>query len=499
MQLLLIKGLRIFSTTLFIGVLCAEIVLAEVIRKPVIAGLWYPSTPSVLEEMIDRLTLQAQKTPVQIPRDKTLKALVLPHAGYIYSGLTAAHASLVLTRNKYSTVVLLGPDHRVGLKNGAISAVDAYQTPLGLIRLHNMAAKLRIKSELFQTSAASDRSEHSLEAVLPFLQFYLKEFELIPIVLGPGDTHRLAAAIDPLVNESSLLVVSSDLSHFLNYRDAVVRDKETIDMILKHKSEELIERENSACGKIPLLILLKLASRYGWEPVLLHYSNSGDTAGDIDRVVGYAAIAFFGRSTRSNASAPDIYQINEMQGQDLIKLARLAIMNRLGMKVTDSDAAALVNVLTDPCFQAQWGTFVTLKKNGHLRGCIGNLSPKASVMEDVKSNAIKAAFQDPRFKPLTSEELAGVNISVSILTPPQPLEYLDAQDLISKLRTDIDGVIIQRGNAGATFLPQIWQQLPQPDKFLTRLCQKAGLPADTWQHSKLKVWTYQVQNFEEKK
>jgi AmmeMemoRadiSam system protein B/AmmeMemoRadiSam system protein A len=499
MMYYLMNGFRIFSAALLIWTLCVETLLAEVIRKPVIAGLWYPSTQSDLKQMIDRLTLQSQKTRVQIPQDKPLKALILPHAGYIYSGLTAAHASLVLSEGKYSNVVLLGPDHRVGFRNGAISAVNAYQTPLGLIRLHKKATQLRLNSDLFQSSAASDRKEHSLEAVLPFLQYYLKEFELIPIVMGPGDINQLAEAIDPLMDENTLLVVSSDLSHFLTYRDAVVRDRETIDMILKRNPEELIERENAACGKIPLLILLKLARRHGWEPVLLHYSNSGDTAGDKDRVVGYATIAFFGESGLEGSRAPGRHQFNEMQGQDLIKLARLTIMNHLGRKVDDSEFADLKNALAHPCFQVRCGSFITLKKNGHLRGCIGNLSPTGSVLEGVEGNAIKAAFHDPRFKPLTSEELEEVDISVSILTQPQPLKYSDAQDLIANLHTNIDGVIIRKGNASATFLPQVWEQLPQPEKFLTHLCLKAGLPANAWQHRELKVWTYQVQYFEEKK
>ncbi len=499
MKFLLRYGLSIFMATLLTWFLWIDVAIAEIIRKPAVAGLWYPITPSALEQMLDRLTHQAQKTRVQIPQNKSLKALILPHAGYVYSGWTAAHASQVLTGRKYRKVILMGPDHRVGFRNAAISAVDAYQTPLGLIRLHHKATELRANSDLFQSSPTSDRTEHSLEAVLPFLQYYLKEFELIPIVLGPGNINQLATAIDPLMDGNTLLVVSSDLSHFLPYRDAVARDRETIDVILNRNPDKLIERENCACGKIPILILLNLARRHAWEPILLHYSNSGDTAGDKDRVVGYAAVAFFGESAMENLSTPITHRFNEMQGQDLIKLARLAIMSRLGQRVDDSDVADLKKTLTNPCFQLHCGTFVTLKKNGHLRGCIGNLSPTGSVMEGVKDNAIKAAFHDPRFKPLASEELEEVDISVSILTRPQPLKYSDAQDLIAKLRTNIDGVIIRKGNAGATFLPQVWEQLPRPEKFLTHLCLKAGLPADTWQHTKLEVWTYQVQYFEEKK
>ena len=158
---------------------------------------------------------------------------------------------------------------------------------------------MRRDKNLFQAVSLSDRLEHSVEVVLPYLQYFLIKFELIPIVTGQGQDldKRVSAALDPLLDQNTLLVASSDLSHYLPYKDAVVRDRETIEMILNLKADKLIYRENAACGKIPILILINMARRYGWKPVLLHYSNSGDTAGDRSRVVGYAAIAFYGGSS----------------------------------------------------------------------------------------------------------------------------------------------------------------------------------------------------------
>ncbi|MBW1821026.1 MAG: AmmeMemoRadiSam system protein A, partial [Deltaproteobacteria bacterium] len=183
----------------------------------------------------------------------------------------------------------------------------------------------------------------------------------------------------------------------------------------------------------------------------------------------------------------------------LVKLAHKTIMEKLGKKIPSDKARQLSDALTDNCFKERRGTFVTLKIDGRLRGCIGSLTLNESILRGIRRNALNAAFRDPRFPPLTTDEFEHVDIEISILTKPQPLEYTDYSDLLSKLRVNIDGVIIRKGRAGATFLPQVWKQLPEPDIFLSRLCAKAGLSADSWKNTKLEVLTYQVQYFEEKK
>jgi len=448
------------------------------VRLPAVAGLWYPDSKSELAQMIDQLTARAQKTELHLPPSGKLRALILPHAGFVYSGWTAAHAARVLSPGQFQKVILLGPDHRVGFTNGAVSDVAAYQTPLGLIPLHKDARRLRSESRLFESSAASDRREHSLEAVLPFLQVYLKEFTLIPIVLGPSNIPAIADAVDPLIDSRSLVVASSDLSHFLPYPQAKKRDSQTIRWIVNFKSQEIFKRDNIACGRNPILVLLDLARRRHWTPVLLHYSNSGDTGGGRSRVVGYASIAFFEGEPMTEKSQND-HHFNESEGRRLIELARRTIMARLGIKSQDPASASQQDPLSEPCFQHHCGTFVTLKKNGALRGCIGNLVANKSVAEGIRDNALSAAFRDPRFPPLAAEEVEQLQISISILTQPKPLQYKDAQDLLAKLRVNVDGVILRRGTAGATFLPQVWEQLPDPNDFLSHLCLKAGLKANT--------------------
>jgi AmmeMemoRadiSam system protein A len=212
--------------------------------------------------------------------------------------------------------------------------------------------------------------------------------------------------------------------------------------------------------------------------------------------VGYAAIAFFGDDSMNNQDHTNA-QFSEDQGGLLVKLARKTIQDKLGCEGVKSGSEDLLSALDHDCFKLHCGTFVTLKIKGQLRGCIGNLTPTETVLEGVKRNAVNAAFHDPRFSPLSRDELDRTEIEVSILTKPRPLAYSDGQDLINKLRVNVDGVIIRKGHASATFLPQVWEQLPVPQDFLSHLCMKAGLPSDAWHGSDLEVLTYQVQYFEE--
>jgi AmmeMemoRadiSam system protein A len=189
--------------------------------------------------------------------------------------------------------------------------------------------------------------------------------------------------------------------------------------------------------------------------------------------------------------------LSAAQGQLLVRLARHTLMERLGKQIPQAEIDSLNSALIDSCFTSACGTFVTLKINGQLRGCIGNLTSDAPLVSGVRHNAISAAFHDPRFAPLSASELDQVEIEISILSEPQPLKYRNADDLIKQLRPRIDGLIIRRGHASATFLPQVWEQLPRPQDFLTHLCMKAGLAEDSWQSRELEVSTYQVQYFEE--
>ena len=189
-------------------------------------------------------------------------------------------------------------------------------------------------------------------------------------------------------------------------------------------------------------------------------------------------------------------KIGEEQGRALVKLVRKTLADHLGIPQAEQEGMA--EILEDDSLNTDRGVFVTLHKQGRLRGCIGFLDAREPVVEAVRQNAINAAFHDPRFSPLKPSELAEIDIEVSVLTEPEALEYTDAQDLLEKLRPGIDGVIIRQGFASATFLPQVWEQLPDREEFLCQLCLKAGLPAHSWRNAGIEVLTYQVQYFEER-
>jgi AmmeMemoRadiSam system protein A len=242
-----------------------------------------------------------------------------------------------------------------------------------------------------------------------------------------------------------------------------------------------------------MLTLMQIASRRHWEPVLVYYNNSGDTAGDKSRVVGYATIAFYGEIPMKQENTSS--ELSKEKGKVLLKLARTTIAKKLGMPTPET--SKLDASLKEDAFQSRRGTFVTLKIDNQLRGCIGNLNPDKSILDGVQDNAINAAFQDPRFRPLSKSEFDKIDIEISLLTEPKPLEFQDANDLLVKLRPNIDGVIIRKGMYSATFLPQVWEQLPGKEEFLGHLCAKAGLPAQAWRQPGLEVLTYQVQYFEE--
>ena len=185
------------------------------------------------------------------------------------------------------------------------------------------------------------------------------------------------------------------------------------------------------------------------------------------------------------------------KGRILLKLVRRTICKKLGLKIDAAEDRTLSRALTDEAFSMCSGVFVTLHIGGQLRGCIGSLTGTETVRDGVKNNAVGSAFHDSRFRPLTAEEFDKIDIEISILSKPQPLAYSDSHDLLAKLRPLVDGVTIRKGPNGATFLPQVWEQLPHPEDFLTRLCMKARLANDIWRREKLAVETYQVQHFSE--
>ncbi len=469
----------------------------SVVREPAWAGRFYPASHQELDRMVRGLIATASRETDGRASRSGLRALIMPHAGYVYSGATAAHAALAIPRDGYQRVVLMGPDHRVGFNNASLTRASCWRTPLGDVPVADISSVTDRWPNLFASVSASDRQEHCLEVILPFLQVRLSDFELIPLVLGPCDAKPMARAVASLVQDhSTLVVVSADLSHYLPAAEAIKRDRETVDRILALDPDWSEDQDNRSCGRFPIGVLLELARNRKWRPILLHTSNSGDTTGDPSAVVGYAAVAFYGEESMPKESE-NHQTLTPEQGDALVKLARQTLARHFGQPIEAKANKSLEAQLEDRALQARCGTFVTLKIDNQLRGCIGSLATSAPLTIGVRDNAINAAFHDPRFPPLSRKELDQVHIEVSVLTEPVALDYGDADDLLGKLRPGIDGVILRKGGASATFLPQVWDQLPQPEQFLTHLCMKAGLPASRWRKGDLEIKIYQVQYFEE--
>lgn len=427
------------------------------VRRPAVAGMFYPGEPKALAAELDDLL---GGVPHLAPRLGYPKALVVPHAGYIYSGEIAARAydELAPARGIVSRVVLLGPVHRVPVRGLAAPGAAAFATPLGNVPVDREA--LRAVQDLPQvvTSEAAHALEHSLEVQLPFLQKVLGAFALVPFAVGTASVQEVAAVLERLWGGAeTLIVVSTDLSHYHPYDEARRIDGATLERVRGYATD--IDHDE-ACGATPLNGLLSVAKKRRMSVRLLAACNSGDTAGGKGQVVGYGAFALHEGEGVSQADA----------GNTLLSIARGAI---------DSGFEKKDLVEKNERWLAQAGaSFVTLMRAGRLRGCIGSLDAVRPLGTDVAENARGAAFRDPRFAPLTAEEWSQCRVEVSLLSTPKPLRFADEDDLLAQLVPGEDGVILEGGGRRGTFLPQVWEGLPEPRRFMGELMRKAGLAPD---------------------
>lgn len=455
---------------------------SHAIRRPAVAGSFYPNDPGELAQTVD--TFLADAKPPPSPLRRPPYALIVPHAGYVYSGIVAGAAYRILRqyRRQFHRVLLLGPAHRVAFKGMAASSATTFRTPLGDIPVDTEAiSALRSLSDVSIRDDAHEH-EHSLEVQLPFLQRTLGAFQLIPLVVGSVAPSRIAEIISVATSTpGTLVVISSDLSHYLDYLSAERLDSRTVDAILQ--LDEAGIADAGACGRLPIKGLLGVARETGLKGTLLDRRNSGDTAGSKDRVVGYAAMGFY-RTDKSD--------LGSTGGEVLLHIADRAVRRGLATgKVMNLNPGGYDQHLARP-----GASFVTLKQGGRLRGCIGSLAAHRPLVVDVAENAFAAGFRDPRFSPLNDQDIERLTtIDVSVLSEPVPLRVRTQDQLLESLRPGIDGLILREGDHRATFLPQVWEQLPDRLTFLQHLRHKAGLPPDQWS-AHIRFWTYQTQSFE---
>jgi len=464
------------------------------IRKAAVAGMFYPNDAVQL-----RTEIQGFLADAGTPTGPAPKAIIAPHAGYKYSGAIAAkaYARLKPAAGIITRVILMGPCHRVAVKGLALSGADYFETPLGRIEVDKAAEAEIAAMNQVGIFPPTHQAEHALEVHLPFLQELLGDFKLVPIVVGETPPGLVAEVLNKLWGgPETLIVISSDLSHFLDYDAAQDIDQRTCAAITALGPSKI---ENAgACGRFPMGGLLQLAKARGMTVETIDLKNSGDTAGSKDRVVGYGAWAFFEPPTAKRTMPPKITvrrvdnepqlpsgtdfeaatkQLLADHGDRLLEIADQSI--RYGL--ANARPMALDLKAEPASLQAPGASFVTLKSAAkQLRGCIGSPTAHQPLALDVAGNAYKAAFGDPRFNAVTSGEYETLHLSISVLSPQAPMHFRDEADLLAQLRPGIDGLVIADGGRRALFLPSVWEQLPDPQQFLTHLKHKAGLGLQHW-------------------
>ncbi|MGO9526057.1 MAG: AmmeMemoRadiSam system protein B [Verrucomicrobiia bacterium] len=473
---------------------------APVVREPAVAGLFYPRDAAQLSQTLDALLAGAK------PRvmEGELRAILCPHAGYEFSGPVAAEACRLLAGRAYETVVILAPSHYALFRGASVIAADEYRTPLGLVPVSPKARqwaeaapfvlepKCLVQRPPWSKQASHPEPEfgedtpetweHSAEVEVPFLQKTLTNFSVVSIITGEVDTERLAQALADRLDNKTLLVVSTDLSHYYPYDIAREKDARCVSAICDLDVDRMKAEE--ACGKTGVLTLLSLARSKGWKATLLDARNSGDTSGRKDRVVGYAAIAF---------CSPSLQAFTREDRQQLLRLARQSLTE----VVTNDKLPEVKANAFPPKFAEVKGCFVTLTEHGRLRGCIGHIQPQEPLYKAVMDNSLNAAKRDPRFQRVRPNELDQVEIEISVLTVPEPLAFNSPEDLLAKLQPNRDGVVLRMGGLSATYLPQVWEQIPDKTQFLDTLAEKAGAAAGDWRAPGTQVFTYRVESFKE--
>lgn len=440
-------------------------------RPAAMAGYFYPDDPAALRRMITEL-LGPPDAKYPAP-----KALIVPHAGYIYSGPVAAtaYATLAAARDSLRRVVLLGPAHRVYVRGLALTSADRFETPLGPIEIDQESRRALRGLPQVRIMDEAHAEEHSLEVQLPFLQIALNRFSLVPVVVGEAAPEEVATVLRILWGgDETLIVVSSDLSHYLDYETARRVDAETSAAIVDLRLEAI--GPHDACGCAPLRGLLLLGRERDLDVQMLDLRNSGDTAGSRERVVGYGSFAVRAKPRPLKAHA-----------DDLLGLARASIQSGFESgRPLRPDAGRFPASL-----QERRAVFVTLTQSGQLRGCIGNTEASEPLACGVARYAFNAAFRDPRFPPLTAGEYGSTQVCISILSHCESVDFTSETHLVQLLRPGVDGLIIEAGAGRATFLPAVWEQIRDPREFLAQLKQKAGLTPSTVPQ---RAWRYTTES-----
>jgi len=478
------------------------------VRDPAVAGKFYPESAAKLRLAIEKFLQDAVPVKVKKPI-----AIIVPHAGYIFSGQICADGFKQVSNQKYDVIVILGTNHtsadfqRISLYPG-----NGFRTPLGTAQVEkNIISSLKKADPADCTLDKSlHESEHSVEVMVPFIQVVFPKAKIVPVVVGSQDMQtciRFGQALAKVLkNKNALIVASSDLSHYPAAEDANIVDRETLAAIAKlepaafratlqaHRDRKIPNLYTSACGEAPIIAAMTAAKSLGADGgVIISYANSGDVSvGERSRVVGYGAVALTvkeeGKDISVSAQPTAAAASTSLTSSD--KKALLAFARETLSRLFLTDTIPLARSFNANLQQPR-GAFVTLKKKGELRGCIGRIIGDEPLGKLVGTMAIQAAFNDNRFSQLTANELNDIEIEISVLTPMKKVG--GAADIV----VGTDGVVLRKDSRSAVFLPQVaTEQKWNREEMLDNLCRKAGLETGCWKE-KTQLSTFQAIVFSE--
>ncbi|MBS1112337.1 MAG: hypothetical protein H6Q92_99 [Nitrospirae bacterium] len=458
-----------FLLTCLVGTGCTDN-----IKEPSVAGTFYPADKKELKDTIDTFLSKANR----IPGEGNIIALISPHAGYRYSGQVAAYGYKHIQDRDIRKIILIGQSHHEGFKGASVYTNGSFKTPLGNVEIDEKSAKKLLNENAdvkFYPEAFA--KEHSIEVQLPFLQSMLKDFTIIPLLIGSPTRQtfeHLISELTEMMDGQTLMIASTDLSHYHGYSEAVEMDSKLISAIERlsvMNAGELVQTGKSEmCGSIPVIIAMEVAKRHGANlGVLFNYANSGDVTQEKDKVVGYASMGLI-RSPYT-----------DVEKKELLSIARNAITEFV------TDKKTIEVDMKNPKLRTDGAVFVTIKEKGSLRGCIGHVQAIMPLYQSVIKNAIAASSSDPRFPPMTKDELQDIEIEISILSPMQKLKD------VKNIQIGKHGLVIRKGSQSGLLLPQVpIEQGWDRQTFLKQICAKAGLPEYAWKDAELYTFTAEI-------
>jgi AmmeMemoRadiSam system protein B/AmmeMemoRadiSam system protein A len=476
-----------FTKIIFIGVLLmAQNCEGKEYRASKHAGTWYPGTAEELGKMITAYLKQAR-----LKVRGEVFGLIAPHAGYIYSGPVAAFAYKQVEGRQFDNVIVIGPSHRHGFYGASVDMTAGRRTPFGTIDFDvELAKKIIAENKNITYEPAAHAAEHSVEIQMPFLQSVLEQFKAVEIVMGTQDyktCEMLSQAITKATKGRKILIVaSSDLSHYHSQKKAEELDNVVVEAVAKYDPELLYNRFETdsceACGAGPIITAMLAAREMGaTRSKPLYYATSGDITGDHSQVVGYMAAAFY---KEEDVKVGVDLGFSDKEKSKLKEIARTSIETAVkGKKRTEPED--ITKKLKEP-----YGIFVTINKHGNLRGCIGRIIGDQPLYLSCQQMARAAALEDPRFPPVTQDELGDLEIEISILTPLQRLAK--KEDIV----IGRDGLLIRKGMYSGLLLPQVASEYGwDVDEFLAQTCHKAGLPSDSLKSKDIEIYHFSAEVF----